>query len=197
MKKYSAVIVDDRKIDDQIIKNHLKFLPKDWFLNVWSTRDYYIDVPHYRHYYKGSGSPIDDYNKQLASPGFWEKLVKYERVLIFQQDSGILKPGIEEFLQWSYVGAPWFKGASWSHKDRVGGNGGLSIREPKEMLRVCERWNPSKGNEDIFFTHHCNNVAPYEVCKKFSVETEFQLNTFGYHAIDKYLSKSQVDQILK
>ena len=173
----------------------MKFLP-GWHLNVFSRLDYYIDYPHLRHEYLGGLSPINDYNRQLTSPKFWEKLIKYDRVLIFQQDSGILKKGIEDFLNWSYVGAPWFNGAPWARKDRAGGNGGLSLRDPKEMLRVCHGWNPSKGNEDVFFTHKCKNVAPYEICKKFSVETVFELGSFGYHAMSKHLSDQQVMEII-
>ena len=66
---------------------------------------------------------------------------------------------------------------------------GLSIRDVKahKMLLSKRHWNSKEGNEDVFFSHHLKNVAPYEVCSKFSVETEFKLGTVGYHAIDKYL----------
>jgi hypothetical protein len=46
------------------------------------------------------------------------------------------------------------------------------------------------GNEDIYF---CNKMRELgyklpdkETCNKFSVETEFELGSVGYHAIDKY-----------
>lgn len=138
---------------------------------------------------------IDDYNGLLTSPDFWKNLLNYDRVLIFQTDSVIFRPGIEEFYPWSYVGSPWF------FQDH-GGNGGLSLRDPAIMYEICKNWPWEKhlGNEDVYFCNILNsgnigNLAPKEVCLKFGVESVFSIGTFGGHAYWKYLSEEHCEQI--
>lgn len=181
-----AVIVENRFNPSEAIENHKKYLPG------WEIK--WVNDPCIK--------SANDYNNLLTSVKFWSEYQHYEKVLIFQSDSGLLREGVEEFMEYDYVGAPWKKNAPWSRLDRAGGNGGLSLRCPKKALNLINRlpYDPRYGNEDVYFTHYLEKVggkvAPYEVCKKFSVETEYQLGTFGYHAIDKHLSPSQCDTIL-
>jgi hypothetical protein len=130
------------------------------------------------------------YNSLITDPLFWNQLVRFERVLVFQNDSMILRDGIDEFLEYNYVGAPW----KFQHK---GGNGGFSLRNPKAMLKLCKEkpYSERFGYEDVYFSNHIENVAPRNVCEKFSVETIFKLGTFAYHAIDNWLTKSECEQI--
>lgn len=179
--KYGAVIVENRNINvSEIIERHNKFLPKDW------------EVLHI------SDVPIKnamDYNLLLTSPEFWESL-PFDKVLIFQHDSGLLREGIEEFLQWDYIGAPW------KFSPYVG-NGGLSLRTKEIMLKVIA-YEPysvfQHGNEDVYFANRINKVggriAPICEAKKFAVETMFELGTLGYHAPNKYLTIGQYNEIL-
>jgi len=192
----AAVIADGRKISSEIVKDHMKHLPDDWFLHVFTYDNSYIDYPHYRR--KVMMNSSSEYNELLTSRSFWRELLQYDRVLIFQQDSMLLRSGIEEFLEWDYVGAPWKAGAPWARSDRVGGNGGLSLRSPKACMDLClnKPWSPSMGNEDVYFSHYIKNPAPYEVCKRFSCETEVQLGTLGHHAAYKHLTSSQFKQVI-
>jgi hypothetical protein len=175
MKK-GAIIIENRNIPGlkDIIREHMKFLP-DWgFIH-----------------YKANINSLDDYNKLLTSIHFWEQ-VPFDKVLIFQHDSRILRAGIDEFLEWDYVGAPW-------KFQMNGGNGGLSLRSKQSMIDTLNsfKWDNSKGYEDVFYSNHLiGNLAPRCICEKFSCETIFKLGTFGCHAIDKYLSKYECDQIL-
>jgi hypothetical protein len=175
MKK-GAIIIENRNIPnlDYIIRGHMKFLP-DWgFIH-----------------YKADIKTMDDYNKLITSVKFWES-VPFDKVLIFQHDSKILRPGIDEFLEWDYVGAPW--------KFQLhGGNGGFSLRSKKAMIDTLKSftWDKSKGNEDIFFSNFLvGNLAPRCVCDKFSCETIYKLGTLGTHAIDKYLTPAECETIL-
>jgi hypothetical protein len=141
---------------------------------------------------------VEEYNKLLTSFEFWN-VIEEENILIFQHDSMLLRKGIEEFYQYDYVGAPW---KFCNH----GGNGGLSFRHRSSMIAVIngmemqgQKYNQSMhGNEDVFF---CNKLNVYaglpdrEACYQFSCESIFKLGTLGYHAIDKYLSKEQCEQI--
>lgn len=177
-----AVIIDNRpsKELDQIIQRHMDFLP-GW--NLKHIHDVKINSGH-------------DYNRLLTDHLFWERL-PYDKVLIFQHDSMMLKEIPDDMLQYSYVGAPWFPNAPWATPDRRGGNGGISIRDVKAHIELTanRRWTPNEGNEDVWFSHNLPNVAPYEICSKFGVETEFKLGTCTYHAIDKHLTREQCEQI--
>jgi len=134
------------------------------------------------------------YNNFMTSVSLWEELARFDRVLVFQTDSGILREGIEEFYEWDYVGAPW-------KFQQKGGNGGLSLRNPKMCLALVlhRAYSMAYGYEDVFFSNHLEQVggvvAPREVCSKFSVETIFQLGTWGYHQIDSHLTRDECRQI--
>lgn len=199
----AAVIVETRKLPNliEIIKeNHMRFLP-DWELIVITTKE---NVEFFReglkknykiYFHLEKDFTVNDYNQLLTSYDFWNNLAEFNRVLIFQHDSIILRKGIEEFMEYDYVGAPW-------KFQQHGGNGGLSLRNPKSMLRTI-LYEPYKGlqidgNEDVYFSNHLiGDLAPREVCSKFSCESIFEMNTFGYHAIDKYLPQYQCNLIKK
>lgn len=140
---------------------------------------------------------LRDYNKLMTSHGWWERWNDYDRVLIFQSDSEILRPGIEDFLKWDYIGAPWLF-------QQHGGNGGLSLRNPKTMKEIINKspWQNAavSGYEDVYFCNEMYNkkigkLAPREICTKFSCEAIFQLGTLGYHGINNYLTNEQVKKI--
>ena len=183
MKDYAVVIVENRK-DIQtrdILRHHKRFLPVEWEMR-WYSIPSIVDA--------------ESYNAFMTSVSFWNDLLKYDRVLICQHDSGLLRKGVEEFLEWSYVGAPWKDDAPWNPGQ--GGNGGLSLRDPKASLETIAKipYHPKYGNEDAFYSKYMKNVAPKEVCEKFSVETQFKLGSMGYHAIDKYLSDLECSLIM-
>ena len=178
----AAVIIDNRKSErlQNIIDAHMSFLP-NWDLIHFDK----LKIKHFQ-----------DYNNILTSNNFWRQL-HYDKILIFQHDSMILRTGIEEFLDYNYVGAPWFASAPWARKDRAGGNGGISIRDVAQSEYLTRTKQFKLGNEDVWFTHNLPGVAPYEGCSRFSVETEFKLGTFAYHAIDKHLTRFECDKIVK
>lgn len=137
---YAAVIVETREVAGfgNIVRNHLKHLPNDWKLEVYcadSNKLFVINELHGMEYTLHEGVMIKtamDYNRLLLSRSFWEDLLQYKRVLIFQSDSEILRSGIEEFLSYDYVGAPW-------KINFRGGNGGLSIRNPAAMIEAIDK----------------------------------------------------------
>jgi len=179
-----AVMIENRLTDAQfaeVIQKHVPFLPDDWKVTIIRHKQV---------------TSMQDYNQLLTSLSFWESM-PYDKVLIFQHDSGLLREGIEEFLEWDYVGAPW-------RFQQHGGNGGLSLRSKEAMIKVIKAhpWRGMllDGNEDLYFCNRMKemglNMAPREVCSKFSVETIFTLGSLGYHAMDKYLFPVQVSKVL-
>lgn len=201
---YTAVIVETRMLPNlkEIIDGHMSKLPRGWDLVIYHgsanekamrAAAEHIKTVQFQNM-KLHAMTLREYNELLVSKAFWLSILKYERVLIFQADSMLLRKGIEDFLHWDYVGAPW----EWQE---LGGNGGLSIRNPDAMLRVVSniRWNGD--NEDTFFSNVLidkpifGNIAPRGVAKRFSCETIFNLGTLGYHAANKYMTKEQFNKI--
>jgi hypothetical protein len=198
----AAVIIETRNLPNltEIIFKHLEMLDFSWNLHIFCSDQNYellkrtfpgADIINL-HF---STLSTQQYNEILTSEWFWKRIIGM-KVLIFQTDSMLLRKGIDEFLEWDYVGAPW-------KFQEHGGNGGLSLRTKQMMIRVIQSYPYSKsmhGNEDIYFSNHLLKIegaklAPREVCKKFSCETIPELNTLGYHAIEKYLDFEIVNQI--
>lgn len=191
-----AVIIEGRKIPDirKIVENHLKHLP-EWgciFFHSAINKKFikkklrnlkinFIELP--------VEINLENYNKLLCLASFWEYL-PYDKILIFQSDSKILRPGIEAFMEYDYVGAPW---TFQNH----GGNGGFSLRTRLVMIDICKtHQNTYLQNEDTWFCNIMHNerigkLAPREICSKFSCEQIFELNSFGYHSIDTWLTPEQ------
>jgi hypothetical protein len=196
MHELAAVIVDTRRLSlYQVITDHLFYLPKYTKLYIFSTEDNrHLQEMLNCEFHVVEVNDIRGYNKLLKSKNFWNK-IKEENVLIFQEDSRLLREGIEEFYEYDYIGA------TWDFYPFVG-NGGLSFRHKSAMLKVLEICNPENDiNEDVYFAWGCNvlklNLAPVHVANTFSCETQFHLGTFGYHAIEKYLPLEQVNEIKK
>jgi hypothetical protein len=193
---YALALIETRIVDnmDRKLEDHAKFLPDDWHSRVVLSSRSFANSSLYGSIIIPDVNNFSDYNRILTTVEFWGNFLDYDRVLICQMDSGLLKKGIEDFLEWDYVGAPW----KFQHH---GGNGGLSIRNPKVMHEICKnnRYSLGMAYEDVWF---CNimygkyDLAPRTVCEKFSVETIYRLGTLGYHNISGYLSSREVQNIM-
>jgi len=195
--KLAAIIIETRPSEGlkKAVASVNKFIPEwdKYAFGSESTRPFFEGFN-----YKNLKVPLStlrDYNVLMTSLLFWDRWKDYDKVLIFQSDTEILDIGIEYFLEWDYVGAPW------KFQDH-GGNGGLSIRNPKIMIEILNQatWSPACF-EDVFFCNEMFNkkigkLAPRKICKMFSAETIFETGTLGYHAIQKHLTKEQVHKIL-
>ena len=151
----------------------------------------------------------------LAGHGnFWIELYEYDRIVTFHLDTAILREGIEEYLEWDWIGAPCY---NWVG-DKTIQNGALSIRNPRIMEYVCRvhGWETDLQDliqagqystasffaEDIFFCvrmikYRIGNYPPIEIAKKFSVESKFELGTLGYHKISTYMSPDECKKIIQ
>jgi hypothetical protein len=207
---YAAILVDSRPQTglNQVIDAHRRYLPAGWDCLIFTcAKNNYVERNGVRRV-DIDEKTTDCYEKVssfLASPWIWDQLKDYERVLLFQQDSKLLRNGIEEFLEWDWIGAPWKFCAPWRIKRKlIGkrvGNGGLSIRNPKLLLNITRSAPWDGRHEDVFFVRRMKKfggrIAPVEAAKKFSCETIFALGTVGCHAIERYFSNAQVRMILE
>lgn len=121
-----------------------------------------------------------EYNDMMMTTNFWNK-VKGKKILSFQNDSILLKGGIDQFLKYDYIGAPWIK----PKEGYFVGNGGLSLRNKDKMIEIC-KLNDDKSNiplEDIFFVKNLKGegVADIEIAYNFSMEDIFSEHAMGLH----------------
>lgn len=121
-----------------------------------------------------------EYNDMMMTTDFWDK-VKGKKILSFQNDSILLKGGIDQFLKYDYIGAPWIK----PKEGYFVGNGGLSLRNKDKMIEIC-KLNNDKSNiplEDIFFVKNLkgDGVADVETAYNFSMEDIFSEHAMGLH----------------
>lgn len=186
MTTNGIILLENRATRTQLIEHSAKFeklIPRTWGSEI------YDGIP---------VKSLTDYNHLLTSRDFW-KQVPFENVLIYQMDAELLNHGIEQYLKWHYVGAPW-------KFQEHGGNGGFSLRNRECMLKIIDekpyRGEHLEGYEDVYFSNHMHDgkgyfgrLAPREVCKTFSCESIFEMGTLGAHAIDKYLTEQQCERI--
>ena len=200
---YAAVLIETRLLPNlkEIIDNHLNYLPADWQLMVFGSdaNEAKIKELYPSAVFLKLETPINsanDVNGLMTSKQFWNS-IPYDKVLIFQHDSMLLRHGIENYLDYDYVGA------TWCHINAKGGNGGLSLRTKQKMLDVIEKhpYNQhTHGNEDLYFCNHLESIggkiAPKNICTSFSVETTFNARPIGIHAVNKYLPYWDISLIL-
>lgn len=193
-----VVIVETRKLNNlaSIINSHLDHLDPSWglmiFHGVANTQYVYDHFPNA--FFSGVGKMNKGaYNRLLGSPGFWKK-IPFEKILIIQHDSRLLRKGIEPFLKWDYIGAPW----RGNHP--FGGNGGLSLRSKSAMLAVTETYPYNGKPEDNYFTQGCVRlklkIAPRSVGAQFSCEMIPRFGTLGCHALHRYAKGKLFNRIM-
>ena len=132
----------------------------------------------------------------LKTTQFWES-IPTENVLIFQTDTILRRFGIEEFISYNYIGAPWIR----FREGKIVGNGGLSFRKKSRMLEITNQFSDEEITmEDIYFCKYLNNddIAPIEVAKRFSVEDVYYKNPLGLHQpkIEPYKLKKILNELL-
>lgn len=135
------------------------------------------------------------HSEYMESPEFWRK-VKGDKVLIFQTDSVLLREGIDEFLEFDYIGAPWRK----PKEGQMVGNGGLSLRTKEIMLKITEENGIPNEQiwEDIYFMKHMKGVgvADYETAKRFSMEDVYSPNPLGVHNPIRHIEPNKLREVL-
>jgi hypothetical protein len=197
-----AVIIETRPVDtlNWTINNILKY--SKFPVRIYHSKENEQLLPDNIEKIKINSINIVEYNKLLTSRKFWEELPA-ENILIFQSDSFMLRDGIEEFINYDYIGADWY----WIYlnqypeykKYSAGGNGGFSFRKKSKMLEIIDRLPyDDKLNEDMYFALGLQgtNLPTPEQKQKFSVESVFHKEPLAVHAPDKYMKDDQLKIIL-
>ena len=140
-------------------------------------------------------SPVA-YSNYLTTVAFWGEL-PFEKILIFQTDTLLLRTGIQSYLSYDYIGAPW----SWNR--RVG-NGGMSLRSKNAMITAIKENQRSKRHpEDLFFSNYFYRnpkrfkLAPFEIARSFSIESVFHPNPLAIHKCWKHMRGKNWDLLVR
>lgn len=147
---------------------------------------------------------VQEYNRLLLNPSFYEYFSGYEFLLILQTDAIILRDELDYWCAqpFDYIGAPWpggyevfinaglFEGEFGKRVKVQVGNGGLSLRRVrkcisllKEFEVVLDVFDRTGSSEDLFFSvmGSLSNdfVIPNEItASRFALELE---PSFYYH----------------
>ena len=120
-----------------------------------------------------------DYNNLLKTSNFW-KSTPTNNILLFQTDSLLLKFGIDRFISYIYIGAPWIR----FREGKIVGNGGLSFRKKSKMIEISETYvNNEITMEDIYFCKYLKDedLPDIGIAKQFSVEDVEYDDPLGVH----------------
>ncbi len=214
----SVVMIEPRRHPhlEYVLRNVLYFLGNDWGLELFAGPANRTYIEELTASWGGVRiHPIDavdlttvEYNQLKKNPGTWRR-IHAEYTLWVEPDCLLCRPGIEQYMSFHYIGAPWHKELAISPSCRVG-NGGLSFRHKSAMLSIAERANRDHRvilSEDVFFCVNmqlCNIEHPgtyklptVEVAKSFAVESVFHPSPFGVHKIWKYLPVDRIRQLLE
>jgi len=112
------------------LKNYITELKKEKLLNF--NIEFFPDI---------FFSDIAGYNHLLTSVDFYRRFEGYEYILIAQTDSLVFTDKLNQWCDrnYSYIGAPWFRGLTNPSKSLffLGvGNGGFSLRKVPDFLMI-------------------------------------------------------------
>lgn len=190
----AAAIVETRPLPNlkTIIEKHIHMMKSVWKLYIF----HHLNVSSFEGLNATKinlNRDVDrhSYSGMLATESFWNQ-IPHEKILIFQHDSMLLKRGIEDFLEWDWIGAP-----SCSNNQCY--NGGLSIRSRAKTLEVIRKYPHDGGSEDIYFHRGMikmgAKVAPLEAAGRFCCERYFKLGTLGCHGLHTFHPPERVELI--
>ena len=207
----AIVLIDNRPNELSVLSCKFALLNTDehWRLVVFtSTRNIEYYKKHLPNYAEVGTLPlldegvfdIDTYNDIMESVDTW-KLVESKgisKVLIIQDDGMLIRPGVDRFIHYDYVGAPWVDADENKEiKERISsnlvGNGGLSLRSVNWMIKVTTQYSPKETfyhnvvriPEDVYYVKHMTamgaKIPTAEEASYFSVEQVMNTKSIGFH----------------
>jgi hypothetical protein len=207
---------------EYVLRNTLYFAGEGWGLEIFAGPDNWDYLKKLTrdwgavrfHDLKTESLSSTQYNSLKKSADTW-RILNSETLLWIELDCLLVQQGIDDFLEWDYVGAPWHPEVAISPNCRVG-NGGLSLRKRSAMLRIAEDSknnpapNPSPSviyTEDMYFCINmqlCNQLQPgafkipdVETASQFSVESIYKPSPIGLHKTWGYLSAKLVESLFE
>lgn len=125
----------------------------------------------------------DNYQQVMMSADFWNVVIA-EHVLVIQGDIVMCSGGIDAFLEYDYIGAPW---AIPLRKRVNNGNGGFSLRS-RRFMHWCTLNFKMEANipEDVFFstcTYANGKLANKSHASQFAMEQVYVPRPMALHKL--------------
>jgi hypothetical protein len=206
----TSVIVETRALPhlEYVLRKHCSHLNDSWALRVICGKEnvgYVNDIVAKMSCNIGvqvlhSGiKSVKDYNGLMLSREFWTGL-ETEKALIFQEDGFLLKDGVDDFLDYDYIGAPWYEQMDLSPSEV--GNGGFSLRSVDKLVRALDEITQEEAgkigrpldfhyldnqiSEDVYFSralscYHDVKIPSVAVASTFSTEWIPSEDPLGWH----------------
>lgn len=202
-----AVIIEPREHPylEYVLRNTMYFLGPSWGLqivcgkqNYEFVRDLVTDWGVVRiNVLDVDNLTREEFRDLRKNSKFWAGLAG-DMLLCFETDTLLRRPGVEPFLDYDYVGAPWNRKQAVSDVVRVG-NGGLSLRRRRTMIDMCLRGKTHAiPSEDTYFSIQLHlhrdelNLPSVEVARQFAVESLYYPDPVGLHKPWNYLRYSEM-----
>ena len=202
-----AVIIEPRPHPDleYVLRNVMHFLGKEWGLFIVAgpgNKDFLTKLMNgwgkvFIQWLNKENLTREEFRHLRKSASYWSGL-KGKQLICFETDSIMCRSGIDAFLKYDYIGAPWAKPYAVSDVVRVG-NGGFSLRSKQAMIDMCIKGKADNiPSEDAFFSMHLNlhkedyNLPDVETAKKFSVESIYHPSPLAIHKPWSYLTKAEM-----
>ncbi len=196
----AAVIVETRPFFflPKVIRNTMFFLGPRWNLHVICGELSHAYVQSFLKGWEVSVTRLErvfhlsaaDYNAITTSPAFWREFTE-EKLLVFQTDTLLCGPNIEDFMGYDYVGAPCGR-----FDEEYIANGGLSLRTRRVMLECASRFRPGRVPEDVFFTTSLRRMGvpmpSLATASRFAVESMYTGHPVGVHGTDKCFHSTEI-----
>lgn len=213
MEKYTAIIIEPRihQLFETVLNNFLSNLDERWDFIIFhghKNKEFLNEL--INNNFQNHKNRItlillninnintSQYSKILVNSKFYN-YIPTEMFLIFQLDtliSDVYFNKIYDFLEYDYVGSPWF-----DRIEKIGyvGNGGISLRRKSKMLEIINNTPYNDLNEDAFFSFYEGtiNKPTFEKAKEFGVETIYYDKSFSIHKPFCYISSEQIAEIAK
>lgn len=154
---------------------------------------------------------IDTYNGILKSKATWD-IIGGTHALIIQDDGILVKSGVESFLMYDYVGAPWLdvdgnKYIKENINPALVGNGGFSLRNVKKASEIVSKYEKEKYNlfldnqveipEDVYFVQclvlEDAKLPTTNTASMFSSEQIMNIKSLGFHKPWMYHHRDNIE----
>lgn len=149
-----------------------------------------VDFTYFDNYYF---KDLTGYNRLMLSVGFYKAFDKYKYMLVHQTDSYVFR---DELLDWAnknydYIGGVWFEGyqgdTNLLTKIWYPGNGGLSLRKTKTMIKILSSKLPLKSYKVLLLEKKERKKNGKIIFFKELIL--LSLNVFGYKNSFNYFAK--------
>lgn len=196
--KKSIVMIDNRHFSywQPTLNSAIKYTSNDWGIEIFVSKKYdqfalvkkFLDstgrrtrLNHYDMHFNKKHKHRS-INSLLKQETFWET-IEAESIFFIQPDGVVCRNGIDEFLKYDYVGAPW------SHRPDglVQGNGGMSLRKRSFMLDCLKNYHKHDNDpEDVYFSNCAKDrgvSADLANSKRFGMEAIWSKDSITIHQL--------------